>query len=145
MSKVCSKQVCLHTLHPITADCSLLFHVVAHCFVFFSLFFSSFRVFGFAIVATSFLNMFIPTAARMHFGCVIIVRVLQGLVEVLHQRLQFGFLMRKTSNEGLWLHCRFLFFHRGFHIQRVTVFGPNGHRLSREVVWPLQLSVVCPP
>lgn len=50
--------------------------------VFFS--FSSFRVFGFAIVATSFLNMFIPTAARMHFGCVIIVRVLQGLVEVLH-------------------------------------------------------------
>lgn len=40
------------------------------------------RVFGFAIVATSVLNMIIPTAARFHFGCVIIVRVLQGLVEV---------------------------------------------------------------
>lgn len=40
------------------------------------------RVFGFAIVATSVLNMMIPTAARLHFGCVIIVRILQGLVEV---------------------------------------------------------------
>lgn len=40
-------------------------------------------MFGFAIVATSFLNMLIPTAARMHFGCVIIVRIFQGLVEVL--------------------------------------------------------------
>ncbi|XP_057178084.1 vesicular glutamate transporter 1 isoform X2 [Triplophysa rosa] len=43
--------------------------------------FAANRVFGFAIVATSVLNMLIPTAARMHFGCVIIVRVLQGLVE----------------------------------------------------------------
>lgn len=40
------------------------------------------RVFGFAVVATSCLNMLIPTAARMHFGCVIIVRICQGLVEV---------------------------------------------------------------
>ena len=45
------------------------------------------RVFGFAIVATSCLNMLIPTAARMHFGCVIIVRVFQGLVEVLESCL----------------------------------------------------------
>lgn len=44
----------------------------------------SFRVFGFAIVATSFLNMLIPSAARVHFGCVIIVRIFQGLVEVLN-------------------------------------------------------------
>lgn len=44
---------------------------------------SSSRVFGFAIVATSFLNMLIPAAARMHFGCVILVRICQGLVEVL--------------------------------------------------------------
>ena len=43
---------------------------------------SSSRVFGFAIVATSCLNMLIPSAARMHFGCVIIVRIFQGLVEV---------------------------------------------------------------
>ncbi|KAI3364983.1 hypothetical protein L3Q82_001148 [Scortum barcoo] len=43
--------------------------------------FAANRVFGFAIVATSCLNMLIPTAARMHFGCVIIVRVFQGLVE----------------------------------------------------------------
>ncbi|CAI5659252.1 unnamed protein product [Oreochromis niloticus] len=43
--------------------------------------FAANRVFGFAIVATSFLNMLIPTAARMHFGCVIIVRIFQGLVE----------------------------------------------------------------
>uniref|UniRef100_A0A7N6BNS9 Vesicular glutamate transporter 1 n=1 Tax=Anabas testudineus TaxID=64144 RepID=A0A7N6BNS9_ANATE len=43
--------------------------------------FAANRVFGFAIVATSCLNMLIPTAARVHFGCVIIVRVFQGLVE----------------------------------------------------------------
>jgi hypothetical protein len=40
------------------------------------------RVFGFAIVATSSLNMLIPSAARVHYGCVIFVRILQGLVEV---------------------------------------------------------------
>uniref|UniRef100_A0A8C7YJK5 Vesicular glutamate transporter 1 n=1 Tax=Oryzias sinensis TaxID=183150 RepID=A0A8C7YJK5_9TELE len=43
--------------------------------------FAANRVFGFAIVATSCLNMLIPSAARMHFGCVIIVRIFQGLVE----------------------------------------------------------------
>lgn len=40
------------------------------------------RVFGAAIVLTSTLNMLIPSAARVHFGCVIFVRILQGLVEV---------------------------------------------------------------
>lgn len=40
------------------------------------------RVFGAAIVLTSTLNMFIPSAARVHYGCVIFVRILQGLVEV---------------------------------------------------------------
>ncbi|NXV98436.1 VGLU1 protein, partial [Calonectris borealis] len=39
------------------------------------------RVFGLAIVSTSLLNMLIPAAARTHVGCVITVRVLQGLVE----------------------------------------------------------------
>ncbi|XP_017317716.2 vesicular glutamate transporter 1 isoform X1 [Ictalurus punctatus] len=43
--------------------------------------FAANRVFGFAIVATSTLNMLIPSAARIHYGCVIVVRVLQGLVE----------------------------------------------------------------
>uniref|UniRef100_A0AAQ4RCK3 Vesicular glutamate transporter 1 n=1 Tax=Gasterosteus aculeatus aculeatus TaxID=481459 RepID=A0AAQ4RCK3_GASAC len=43
--------------------------------------FAANRVFGFAIVATSFLNMLIPAAARTHFGCVILVRICQGLVE----------------------------------------------------------------
>jgi len=42
------------------------------------------RVFGFAIVATSTLNMLIPAAARVHYGCVIMVRICQGLVEVCH-------------------------------------------------------------
>lgn len=40
------------------------------------------RVFGFAIVATSTLNMLIPSAARCHYSCVILVRICQGLVEV---------------------------------------------------------------
>ncbi|KAG7262216.1 hypothetical protein CRUP_023886 [Coryphaenoides rupestris] len=39
------------------------------------------RVFGAAIVLTATLNMFIPSAARVHYGCVIFVRILQGLVE----------------------------------------------------------------
>ncbi|MEQ2175357.1 hypothetical protein GOODEAATRI_017202 [Goodea atripinnis] len=39
------------------------------------------RVFGAAIVLTSTLNMFIPSAARVHYGCVLFVRILQGLVE----------------------------------------------------------------
>ncbi|XP_067290734.1 vesicular glutamate transporter 1 isoform X1 [Pseudorasbora parva] len=43
--------------------------------------FAANRVFGFAVVSTSILNMLIPTAARIHFGCVILVRILQGLVE----------------------------------------------------------------
>lgn len=41
-----------------------------------------YRVFGAAIFLTSILNMFIPSAARVHYGCVMFVRVLQGLVEV---------------------------------------------------------------
>lgn len=40
------------------------------------------RVFGAAIFLTSMLNMFIPSAARVHYGCVLFVRILQGLVEV---------------------------------------------------------------
>ncbi len=40
------------------------------------------RVFGAAIFLTSVLNMFIPSAARAHYGCVLFVRILQGLVEV---------------------------------------------------------------
>uniref|UniRef100_UPI00358FA666 vesicular glutamate transporter 2 isoform X2 n=1 Tax=Myxine glutinosa TaxID=7769 RepID=UPI00358FA666 len=43
--------------------------------------FAANRVFGLAIVSTSILNMFIPAAARLHYSCVICVRVLQGLVE----------------------------------------------------------------
>ncbi|KAF7661112.1 hypothetical protein LDENG_00269210 [Lucifuga dentata] len=39
------------------------------------------RVFGAAILLTSVLNMFIPSAARVHYGCVMFVRILQGLVE----------------------------------------------------------------
>ncbi|CAL8325586.1 unnamed protein product [Gadus morhua 'NCC'] len=39
------------------------------------------RVFGAAIFLTSTLNMFIPCAARNHYGTVIFVRILQGLVE----------------------------------------------------------------
>nr|XP_023693979.1 vesicular glutamate transporter 2.2-like [Paramormyrops kingsleyae] len=40
------------------------------------------RVFGAAIFLTSTLNMLIPSAARVHYGCVMFVRILQGLVEV---------------------------------------------------------------
>lgn len=53
--------------------------IVLHC-IFMLLFFQ--RVFGAAIFLTSVLNMFIPSAARVHYGCVMFVRILQGLVEV---------------------------------------------------------------
>ncbi|XP_059834529.1 vesicular glutamate transporter 3 [Hypanus sabinus] len=43
--------------------------------------FAANRVFGTAIFLTSTLNMLIPSAARTHFGCVLFVRILQGLVE----------------------------------------------------------------
>ncbi|XP_040090842.1 vesicular glutamate transporter 3 isoform X2 [Oryx dammah] len=43
--------------------------------------FAANRVFGAAIFLTSALNMFIPSAARVHYGCVLCVRILQGLVE----------------------------------------------------------------
>ncbi|NXK45759.1 VGLU2 protein, partial [Chauna torquata] len=51
--------------------------------LYFFFFFSSHpcRVFGAAILLTSSLNMLIPSAARVHYGCVIFVRILQGLVE----------------------------------------------------------------
>ncbi|GCC25438.1 hypothetical protein chiPu_0003848 [Chiloscyllium punctatum] len=39
------------------------------------------RVFGAAIFLTSTLNMLIPSAAKVHYGFVIFVRILQGLVE----------------------------------------------------------------
>uniref|UniRef100_A0A674EXX9 Solute carrier family 17 member 8 n=1 Tax=Salmo trutta TaxID=8032 RepID=A0A674EXX9_SALTR len=39
------------------------------------------RVFGAAIFLTSILNMFVPSAAKRHYSCVMLVRILQGLVE----------------------------------------------------------------
>ncbi|XP_002739690.1 vesicular glutamate transporter 3-like [Saccoglossus kowalevskii] len=39
------------------------------------------RIFGIAICTTSFLNLLIPTACRVHWGFVIAVRIVQGLVE----------------------------------------------------------------
>lgn len=132
MSKIRRKQVCFHTVHP-RGLLGLLMRL-------FSLVVGSPRVFGFAIVATSCLNMFIPTAARMHFGCVIIVRVLQGLVEVLHTCYCFWFLQRRHATVGILL--VFAPSHRGFHIRRVTAFGRSGRPPSREVVSPRQLSVV---
>ncbi|XP_015249248.1 PREDICTED: vesicular glutamate transporter 2 [Cyprinodon variegatus] len=56
------------------------------------------RVFGAAIVLTSILNMFIPSAARTHYGCVICLRILQGLVEVLmHLSLTFKAPLRENQ------------------------------------------------
>ncbi|CAF1315292.1 unnamed protein product [Rotaria sordida] len=39
------------------------------------------HVFGFALGISSFLNLFIPFAAKFHYGFVMILRILQGLVE----------------------------------------------------------------
>jgi len=41
-----------------------------------------YRIFGGAIAVSAFLNLMIPGACRVHFGLVMFVRILQGLVEV---------------------------------------------------------------
>ena len=51
------------------------------CQVLFNLI-SFFRIFGLAIGISAFLNLFIPGAAQVHYGLVMAVRILQGLVEV---------------------------------------------------------------
>lgn len=117
-------------------------------------FLSSSRVFGFAIVATSCLNMLIPTAARMHFGCVIIVRIFQGLVEVLDSCLKLPLKRNTWAMTKIYIYILCTIFiliivisspsHRVFHIRPVMVFGQNGHRLLKEVAWPQQPSAVSP-
>jgi hypothetical protein len=39
-------------------------------------------VFGFALGIALFLNLFIPIAARLHYGLIIFIRVVQELAEV---------------------------------------------------------------
>ena len=51
------------------------------------------RLFGLAIGISSFLNLLLPGAADVHYMMVIIVRVLQGLVEVCTMRLSVRSLM----------------------------------------------------
>jgi len=99
-----------------------------------SLLLFSCRVFGFAIVATSCLNMLIPTAARMHFGCVIIVRIFQGLVEVFSSPL---ICMKRENLQNLylqtisWLKCAYL---AGCFISRLSRYlgkmGPTSWEKS---------------
>uniref|UniRef100_A0AAQ5ZF85 Vesicular glutamate transporter 1 n=1 Tax=Amphiprion ocellaris TaxID=80972 RepID=A0AAQ5ZF85_AMPOC len=71
-AKICKVYVCRSTGKQHATPLSL-----HHMFGFFVIS----RVFGFAIVATSTLNMLIPSAARCHYSCVILVRICQGLVE----------------------------------------------------------------
>ncbi len=80
------------------------------------------RVFGFAVVATSVLNMLIPTAARFHFSCVIMVRILQGLVEVKDEYTSSLLLLcwktvRLSLHEMLWYTSTFQFMR---HIDRLN-------------------------
>lgn len=70
----------LSVVHSHSAQLLSLFAVASEAALFCPLCCS--RVFGFAIVATSTLNMLIPSAARCHYSCVILVRICQGLVEV---------------------------------------------------------------
>lgn len=118
------------------------------------------RVFGFAIVATSALNMLIPSAARIHYSCVIVVRVLQGLVEVAHTShyvhewvcvfrsvlcymiipfITMSCIVAKmTGFMTLYLILCF----RGCLTQHAMVFGLNGLHHLREADWLQQHFVV---
>lgn len=44
--------------------------------------FRNFRVFGTAIVMSAVLNLFIPVSANVGPGMVIVIRIMQGLIEV---------------------------------------------------------------
>ena len=87
------------------------------------------RVFGFAIVATSTLNMLIPSAARCHYSCVILVRICQGLVEV--QNVSVHTSSHRTSFMNVVPDCILSF--RVYHTQPATGSGPSGRLLLREV------------
>ncbi|ESO86939.1 hypothetical protein LOTGIDRAFT_128007 [Lottia gigantea] len=52
------------------------------------------RLFGLAIGISSFLNLFLPAAAKVHYGMVITVRILQGLVEG----------VTYPATHGIWRH-----------------------------------------
>uniref|UniRef100_A0A671XIU3 Solute carrier family 17 member 8 n=1 Tax=Sparus aurata TaxID=8175 RepID=A0A671XIU3_SPAAU len=67
--------------HPWVTDSSELFMMCVFFLVAEKGGYTRLRVFGAAIFLTSVLNMFIPSAARVHYGCVMFVRILQGLVE----------------------------------------------------------------
>lgn len=80
--------------------------------------------------------MLIPTAARIHFGCVIVVRVFQGLVEVLGTR------HTQDTSARIRLLTLTSLSRRGFRIQPVTVSGRNGRRRLKEAAWPRRPFVV---
>ncbi|KAB0398886.1 hypothetical protein E2I00_007753, partial [Balaenoptera physalus] len=70
--------------------------------------FAANRVFGAAIFLTSTLNMFIPSAARVHYGCVMCVRILQGLVE---PAMGCGVSGHRLWSEADWPQLLFVFDH----------------------------------
>ena len=52
--------------------------IISKCFLHIS-----FRIFGFAIGTSAFLNLLLPGAAKEHVGLVMAVRIMQGIVEVI--------------------------------------------------------------
>lgn len=104
----------------------------------------SYRVFGAAIFLTSVLNMFIPSAARVHYGCVMFVRILQGLVEVretmsvtktiscweLHERIsetppyQWDQSSHLTMQESQYMYFPQTFFFKAFPLCQMSMFDP---------------------
>ncbi len=45
------------------------------------------KLFGIAVGGSAFLNLFVPAAAQYHYGAVMFIRILQGLIEVSRQIL----------------------------------------------------------
>lgn len=80
------------------------------------------RVFGAAIFLTSLLNMFIPSAARTHYGCVMFVRILQGLVEVRRGGDQmWGKTMSSLTFVKIWI----------FVLSQLACFGMGKTKCTR--------------
>lgn len=79
------------------------------------------RLFGGAIGTSSFLNLLVPGALMLGPGAIIIVRVLQGLVEVrfalMHRAfpLTFRFLLFPTTSKLVWF--SFVYPHCKMHVQ----------------------------
>lgn len=85
------------------------------------------KVFGFAIVTSAFLNMWVPGAMNLeNVTILLIIRMTQGLVEVIdHRSLTKAFYYLNVTHNV----------HRDSRIHHVMAFGDFGLRQWNDLAW----------